>query len=135
MDEYFKYGAVEIAHLKNADPRMAEAVEKIGRIKRRVIPDLFEALANCIVGQQISTKAHETIWLKMRGTVGRITPEIIAAMPPEEIKKFGISFRKVSYMKSAAQKILDGRFDIEALNGMDDEEVRARLCGLDGVGA
>lgn len=135
MDEYFKYGAAEIAHLKNADPRMAEAVEKIGRVKRRVIPDLFEALANCIVGQQISTKAHETIWLKMRGTVGRITPEIIAAMPPEEIKKFGISFRKVSYMKSAAQKILDGRFDIEALNGMDDEEVRARLCGLDGVGA
>lgn len=135
MDEYFKYGAEEIAHLKNADPRMAEAVEKIGRVKRRVIPDLFEALANCIVGQQISTKAHETIWLKMRGAVGRITPEIIAAMPPEEIKKFGISFRKVSYMKSAAQKILDGRFDIEALNEMDDGEVRAKLCELDGVGA
>lgn len=135
MDEYFKYGAAEIAHLKNADPRMAEAVEKIGRIKRRVIPDLFEALVNCIVGQQISTKAHETIWLKMRGAVGRITPEIIAAMPPEEIKKFGISLRKVSYMKSAAQKILDRRFDIEALNGMDDGEVRARLCELDGVGA
>ena len=53
MDEYFKYGAAEIAHLKNADPRMAEAVEKIGRVKRRVIPALFEALANCIVGQQI----------------------------------------------------------------------------------
>ena len=134
MEKYFKYGAAEIAHLKKADSKMAEAVEKIGRVNRRVIPDLFEALANCIVGQQISTKAHETIWLRMREALGRITPETVAALPPEEIKKFGISFRKVSYMKSAAQKILDGRFDINALKSMDDAAVRARLCELDGVG-
>lgn len=37
-------------------------MEKVGPIEREVIPDLFAALVNSIIGQQISTKAHKTIW-------------------------------------------------------------------------
>ena len=58
MEQYFLYGEKEISYLKNKDKRLAEVIDKIGMVKRRVIPDLFVALVHSIVGQQISTKAH-----------------------------------------------------------------------------
>ena len=60
--EYFEYSDIEIEYLKSRDPVLKQVIEQIGIIKRAVIPDLFAALVNSIVGQQISTKAHQTIW-------------------------------------------------------------------------
>ena len=61
MEKYFQYGEKELSYLKSKDKRLAEVIDKVGMVKRRVIPDLFAALVHSIVGQQISTRAHETI--------------------------------------------------------------------------
>jgi len=66
MTVYFRYGEKEIEHLKKADKKLAAVIEQIGVIERAVNPDLFSALVNSIVGQQISSKAHQTIWERMR---------------------------------------------------------------------
>lgn len=65
MESIFQYGEKEIDYLRSRDPRMAEVIDKIGVVRRRVIPDVFAALVHSIVGQQISTKAHESIWRKV----------------------------------------------------------------------
>lgn len=103
-------------------------------MKRRVIPNLFAALVHSIVGQQISTKAHETIWRKMTGAFGEVTPEKVLGLSPEELQAFGITFKKVDYIRSAARKIASGEFDIYALRTMSDAEVCAKLSELDGIG-
>ena len=79
MEQFFPYGEQEIAWLKSRDKRLGEVIDKVGIVKRRVIPDLFAALVHSIVGQQISTKAHETIWRKMTGVFGEVTPEKVLA--------------------------------------------------------
>ena len=56
MENFFQYGETEIAYLKQADKRLAEVIDRIGKVERRVIPDLFAALVHSIVGQQISPK-------------------------------------------------------------------------------
>lgn len=56
-----KYGQVELDYLKKKDKKLGAAIERIGKIEREVIPDLFTALINCIVGQQISAKAAITV--------------------------------------------------------------------------
>lgn len=134
MDAYFQYGDKEIEYLKRSDKRLAKVIEKVGKIKRIVVPDLFAALIHSIVGQQISTKAHETIWGRMRQGLGEITPEVIDKMPLDSLQKFGITFKKAAYMKSAARKIIAGEFNIEALQTLSDEEVCVKLSELDGVG-
>ena len=63
---YFEYGEAEVAYLAARDPRLGEAMAVIGRIEREVHPDLFAALVNCIVGQQIATKAQTTIGRAIR---------------------------------------------------------------------
>lgn len=130
----FIYGETEVSYLKKRDKRLAEVMEKIGLIEREVIPDLFTALVNSIIGQQISTKAHKTIWKKLVIALGEITPQAIDSLSDEELQRFGITFKKAAYIKSAAQKVLSGELDIESLRTMPDEDVCARLVELDGIG-
>lgn len=134
MEQFFPYGEQEIAYLKSRDKPLGEVIDKVGMVKRRVILDLFAALVHSIVGQQISTKAHETIWRKMTGAFGEVTPEKVLGLSPEELQAFGITFKKVDYIRSAARKIASGEFDIHALRTMSDAEVCAKLSELDGIG-
>lgn len=81
MVDYFRYGEEELVYLKRRDKRLAEVIDKVGLVKRRVIPDLFAALVHSIVGQQISTKADETIWARIQSGLGTITPEGSSGCP------------------------------------------------------
>ena len=56
MENFFQYGETEIAYLKQADKRLAEVIDRIGKVERRVIPDLFAALVHSIVGH---TRSHQ----------------------------------------------------------------------------
>ena len=94
MAQYFQYGEKELAYLKSKDKRLADIIDKVGMVKRRVIPDLFPALVHSIIGQQISTKAHETIWRKLTGSLGNITPEKILDLSPDALQAFGMTFKK-----------------------------------------
>ena len=132
---YFEYGDEETSYLAARDPRMAEAIEAVGFIRREVHPDLFAALVNAIMGQQISTKAQATIWKRMTDSLGDVTPECIDALSNDELQAFGLSFRKVSYIKGAAQRVLAGELDLDAIAALPDDEVRRELSGLPGIGA
>lgn len=134
MEPYFQYGEKEITYLKGRDKRLAEVIDKVGMVKRWVIPDLFAGLVHSIVGQQISTKAHKTIWRKMIGEFGEVTPEKILDLSSETLQSFGITFKKVDYIRAAAQKIVSGEFDINGLQEMNDAEICAGLSELDGIG-
>lgn len=131
---YFKYGEKEISYLKNKDKKLAEVIEKVGLIERETDPELFSALLHHIVGQQISTKAQATIWERMKNSLGAVTPETILNTSIEEIRSFGISLRKVEYIKEFAEKVHTGKFDIEAAYKMEDGELIKYLTTLKGVG-
>ena len=134
MIEFFEYGNEEIEYLKKKDARLGEAIDAIGMIERAVNPDIFSSLINTIVGQQISTKAQKTVWRRMNEGLGAITPATIDNILLEDLQKFGLSFRKAEYMKYAANMIVSGELDIDALYDMTDTEVVAELTKLHGVG-
>lgn len=134
MESIFQYGEKEIDYLRSRDPRMAEVIDKIGVVRRRVIPDVFAALVHSIVGQQISTKAHESIWRKVEERVGEVSPKNILAISPELLQSVGISFRKIEYIRDAARRFESGEFDVLSFDSMSDEQVIEKLTQLKGVG-
>ena len=71
MPQYFIYGKKEIGFLSRKDKRLAAAMERIGPIQREVRPDLFDALMHSIVGQQIATKAQQTVWARLVLALGK----------------------------------------------------------------
>lgn len=132
--EIFKYGSKEINYLKKKDKRMAEAIERIGMIERRVIPDLFAALVNSIVGQQISNKAAATVWQRFKERFREITPESVAVGAAEEIQQCGMTMKKAVNIKNIADAVLQGEFNIDQLSELSDQEVCKRLTALNGIG-
>ena len=131
---FFKYGKKEVAHLKQRDSKLGEAIDAIGRLKREVNPDLFSALISSIVGQQISSKAHETVWNRMTSSFGVISPDSILSRTEADLQSFGITFKKAAYIRGIAQRVIDGRLDIESLHSKSEEDVCRELVQLDGVG-
>ena len=131
---YFVYGQQETDYLKKKDKRLAAVIDAVGPIQRPVDPDLFSSVIHHIVGQQISSKALTTVWNRMQTALGRLTPEAILSLAPEELQSFGITFRKADYIRDFACRVQEGRFDLEGLWHKPDEEVIAALCSLRGIG-
>jgi DNA-3-methyladenine glycosylase II len=130
---YFEYGDKELEYLKSKDKALAKAIESIGFVEYEMIPDLFEALVYNIVGQQISMKAMDTIWRRMRERF-TITPQTISVLSAQELQSAGITMKKAVYIKDIASNILRGEFDIERVKNMSDDEVIDELSRLRGVG-
>ncbi len=132
---YFIYHDNEIEYLKKKDKKLAYAIETIGKIDRAVIDDVFSALINSIIGQQISTVAHKTIWERLKAKLkNNVNPQAILALSDDDLQSIGISYRKVDYIKSVSEKVLDKSFDIENLVNLSDDEVIKELSALNGIG-
>ncbi len=132
--QYFKYGEKEIAYLKAKDSALGKAIDEIGHVYHEVIPDLFMALVNSIIGQQISIKAQETVWLRFQTLFEPVLPAHIASIPAEELQRCGISMRKAVYIKEIADGVVDGSLDLEQLQTMSDSDVCKRLSQIRGIG-
>lgn len=110
MEQYFAYGDRETDYLRQRDSKLAEAIERLGRPRRRVMPDLFQALTWSILGQQISTKACEAVWSRMLAGLGEVMPASVMEESVASLQKFGTSFRKAGYIHSIAEQIATGAF-------------------------
>ena len=132
--QYFEYGETETEYLKSKDKRLADVIDRVGHIHRAVDADLFSAVVHHIIGQQISTKAQQTIWNRLTERYGEVTPAVIHAAAVEELQSLGMTFRKAEYIKDFSRKIVAGEFDLAAVEQMSDDEAIAALTALKGIG-
>lgn len=132
--KFFDYGQVEIDTLKSMDKELGAAMERLGKVERLIIPDLFTALMHAMVGQLISAKAAHTIWQRMVDKLGEISPQNIAGQSVETIQSCGVTMKKASSMLAIAEKIAHGEFRIDELYQLPDKEVIRQLVTLKGVG-
>jgi DNA-3-methyladenine glycosylase II len=132
--QFFGYGQTEIDYLTSVDQTLGAAIRRIGKVEREVIPDLFAALVHAMVGQQISVKAADTIWCRIRERFGEITPQAIAAAGVTKIQQCGLSTRKAGYITTIAEAVTQGEINLPELHQMPDATVIKHLSGLCGIG-
>jgi DNA-3-methyladenine glycosylase II len=134
-------GRKAVAALREADPVMARLIDAHGTAVRRDLRrersgDAYGALLRSIVGQQLSTKAAQSIYGRLIDIFGGHAPsprELLEA-DPEEIRAAGLSRPKVAYLRDLAQHVEDGTLEIERLPELPDEEVAAQLTAIKGLG-
>jgi DNA-3-methyladenine glycosylase II len=129
-----EYGRKELDHLRKRDKKLGQVIDRLGVIEAEVSPNLFSALVSSIISQQISGKAAETVWGRVKERFGEITPDRMHAASVQDIHECGMSNRKAEYVKGIAQACVSDNIDLQALSAMTDEEVIERLCALRGVG-
>ena len=130
---YFVYGETELRHLQKKDKKLGTAIDRIGMIQREVNPDLFSALVESVVGQQISNKAAATVRHRLFTLCG-LKPDRLHALTIEEIQVCGMSLRKASYLKGIAEAAATKAVDFDALKEKSDHEIIETLTKLKGIG-
>lgn len=120
------------------EPRFREVVAKFGPSPIGVKPSRvsnFQALAESILGQQLSVKAAATITERVIQTAGgRMEPNRIAELTPSKLRGAGCSSAKARALLELANAVANGEISIRALNKKSDEEVMSSLLPLYGVG-
>ena len=131
---YFAYGETELSYLRQKDKRLGAVIDRVGHVQRAVDTDLFSSVVHHIIGQQISTKAQETIWQRMLSALGEVNAETVLAAGVSKLQSLGMTFRKAEYITDFAEKVHTGAFDLEGIWQKSDEEAIRELSSLKGIG-
>ena len=95
----------------------------------------FFSLCRTIVGQQISTKAADSIWAKFEKKCKKnIEPKTILKLSSRNLKSAGLSRQKVSYLKNIATAFTSKTFDVKKLKKMNDSDAINYITKLKGLG-
>ena len=132
------------AHLRAADPVLARLIDRLGALEEpevsraRPTPgEHYAGLVRTIVGQQLSTRAAQAIWLRLLAHFDGLapSPEQVLAADPEELRAAaGLSRSKTTYLRSLAEHVLDGSLELDRLEALGDDEVSAELVAVKGIG-
>jgi len=99
--------------------------------------DHYGALVRSIVGQQLSVTAAKAIYGRLLTRFGDRppTPAEVLADDPEELRAAaGLSRGKVSFLRSLAEHVTDGRLELDRVAELPDDEVVAELIAVKGIG-
>ena len=97
--------------------------------------DPFFYLCRTIVGQQISTKAAYSIWLKFENKCKKkIVPKNVIKLSLASLRSAGLSRQKISYLKNISKSFKNKSFSVKDLKKMSDEEAINYITKLKGLG-
>ena len=120
------------------EPVLAEAVRRFPGFRPPLAPDPFEALVSSITAQQVSLHAAFAVRSRLidyygvpaEHAVAFPTRERIARAGEDELLALGFSRRKAEYVLGIARADVD----FDELTLLPDDEVKARLTSLRGLG-
>lgn len=123
--------------LKN-DPILNEIIEKTPQYKKAFEfgGDVYLALMESIVSQQISVKAADSIFERFLNLFDDKYPHArrMVEISTDELRSAGLSFQKINYMRNVAEFSLANDISYDNLNKKTDEEIVELLTKIKGVG-
>lgn len=133
--------------LAKHDPLLQGPIQDYYGLRTLGIPDLFEALSWGIIGQQINLAYAYTLkrrlveqfgsYVKWNDRKHRIfpSPETIANLHVEDLKKLKMTTRKCEYLIGIARLITEGKLSKESLLQTQDVKIAEKqLTAIHGIG-
>lgn len=97
-------------------------------------PAGFPGLARIVVGQQLSIASAGAIWSRLEARIRPMQPHRFLAAEDEALRAAGLSAGKIRTLRALAGAVMEDGLDLTGLSGADEEDVRARLTTVSGIG-
>jgi len=121
--------------LSKRDPVIKKIIKKYSKGYLTSRKDPFYSLCRTIIGQQISTRAADSIWSKFEiKCKKKIIPITVLKLTPQTLKSAGLSRQKISYLKNISKSFQDKSFDMKSLKKMNDDLAIEYITKLKGLG-
>lgn len=132
-ESIIRYGRRETDYLSQRDKKLGAFIAKTGFVERSAFGDVFTGPCFNIINQQLSMKAADTLFAKVKAAVGEIVPKNMA--DAKKLFACGLSQSKADCLTLCAVKFRSGEMSAEILVSLSDEDVMKRLTALRGIGA
>ena len=121
--------------LSKRDPILRKIIKKFNKGFLTTRKDPFFSLCRTIIGQQISTKAADSIWSKFEIKCNKkIIPDTVLKLTSRSLRNAGLSRQKINYLKNIAKSFKNKSFNIKNLKKMDDDLAIDYITQLKGLG-
>ena len=124
----------KVKYLISTDEKLGKLIRYINKTELIIEEDGFKCIVKYIIGQQISDKARETIWQRVCAIWKNITPEKILEIEDNELKRVGLSERKINYIKILASAVISKDINFCDFKELTNEEIIKKLTALKGIG-
>ncbi len=134
--KHFLDPGTAIAHLSRGG-KLRVVIKKIGKPKLRRTPNAFQSLVRAIIYQQLSGKAAAAIHAKFLVAVPHHSypkPRAVLQAKTSRLRKAGLSKQKIGYVRDLSKKFESGYINPKLFPSMEDEEIRAHLVAVKGIG-
>lgn len=124
-----------IEYLKKNDAIMKEIINLVGNYSIQIRQDPFLALVESIIYQQLTGKAANSIYQRFVNYYNiPQTPEKILSTSDQTMRSFGLSNKKIEYIKLLSKEITMKNLNLGSLSTLDDEEIINQLTKMKGIG-
>ena len=120
--------------LAATDPDLQKIIDTYGYPPFWHRPNRFESLVHIILEQQVSLASALSALNKLKERVQELTPARVLLLTDEEFRACYCSRQKTSYIKYLAEAIISGKLKLEKFHELPDEDIRAELTSLKGIG-
>jgi DNA-3-methyladenine glycosylase II len=97
-------------------------------------PNTFETLVHIILEQQVSLASALSALNKLKKRVQELTPARLLLLTDDEMRACYCSRQKTAYIKYLAEALLSGQINLDELEQLPDDAIRAKLITLKGIG-
>ncbi len=94
----------------------------------------FDILIRNILEQQVSLASAKAAFYKLLEKLENITPEGILSLSAEDLKDCYLSRQKIVYVRALSEGVTSKALIMNDLHTMSDEDVRAKLTAIKGIG-
>jgi DNA-3-methyladenine glycosylase II len=125
--------AAALRTLAHGDRALAASLERFGPPPLWAREPSYATLVHLILEQQVSLASALAAFSRLQNALGEVTPPAFLTLDDAALRTIGFSRHKAGYAREMALALLDG-FDLAELDRLSDDEARARLLRLRGVG-
>ncbi|HEV7858248.1 MAG TPA: hypothetical protein VGO91_06425 [Pyrinomonadaceae bacterium] len=94
----------------------------------------FPTLIHIILEQQVSLASARAAFQRLRAVAKPLTPHNFLLLDDGTLKAIGFSRQKIIYGRHLSNSIVEGGLDLRRLVALEDEEARAELLKIKGIG-
>ncbi len=116
------------------DPSLQIVLDTYGYPPMWTRSNSFATLIHIILEQQVSLASAKAAFNKLKEKIGRITPAKLLELTNEEMRSCYFSRQKTIYARHLAESIRSGKIKLKKYFHSDDDDIRAQLRQVKGVG-
>jgi DNA-3-methyladenine glycosylase II len=119
--------------LAASDAALAASLDRFGPPPLWAREPSYATLVHLILEQQVSLASAQAAFDKLAAEICPVEPRGFLELDDIQLRAIGFSRQKAGYARDLAVALMDG-FDLDGLATMSDDDVRARLVELRGIG-